>query len=80
MSEIKENNPTPETGRSRRNFFKISGMAAAGTAFGLSLPETALAAKMPRYNPKNGGRGYWKWVQNQFILDPKIVPQMSEKK
>lgn len=70
MGEIKETNPTVEKGLSRRNFFKLSGMAAAGAALGMNLPTTSLAAGIPKYSKR---KGYWKWVKSQFIIDPKIV-------
>jgi len=70
MGEIKENNPTTERGLSRRNFFKLSGMAAVGAAFGMNLPKTSLAAGRPKYRD---GQGYWAWVKNQFIIDPKVI-------
>lgn len=73
MSEIKEIDQTNEKGLSRRNFFKITGMAAAGAALGLNLPSTSLAADMPKYNAKSKGRSYWRWVQSQFVLDPNVV-------
>lgn len=71
MSEIK--GATTGQSLSRRNFFKISGMAAAGAALGLSTPTAARAGHGKKCQPKHGQRGYWKWVQKQFILDPKIV-------
>ena len=61
-----------ETELSRRNFIKMTGMVAAGTALGLSFPEASQAGKKPRFNPKNG-REYWDWVKNQFIIDPEVT-------
>lgn len=61
-----------ETGLSRRNFIKMTGMFAAASALGLSLPEASLASKKPHFNPKDE-KGHWNWVKNQFILDPKVT-------
>ncbi|BBO82990.1 aminotransferase [Desulfosarcina ovata subsp. sediminis] len=58
---------------SRRNFFKVSGMAAAGAAFGLGLSSVSHAAKPPTVSTVSNDTDYWQWVQDQFVLDPDIV-------
>jgi selenocysteine lyase/cysteine desulfurase len=73
MQEKSETSLDPDRKLSRRNFFKLSGMAAAGAALGLSLTSAAEAHKWPKKNPTSKSANYWKWVQHQFTLDPKIV-------
>ncbi len=76
MNEKKRTNEAPEPKLSRRNFFKIGGMtAAAGTAIGLGLPSNAEAWNWFKKKPHHHNRPslYWKWVQNQFILDKDLV-------
>lgn len=57
---------------SRRNFLKMTGMVAASTALGLSLPGVSAGAGMPKFQPAQAN-GFWKWAQNQFVIDPKVV-------
>ena len=58
---------------SRRHFFKISGMAAASAALGFSISPAAAASESIESDISSKNGDYWKWVQDQFILDPDIV-------
>ncbi len=61
-----------KTALSRRNFLKMTGMVAASSALGLSFPDASLARHKPKFHAKKA-TGYWDWVKNQFILDPKVT-------
>ena len=76
MHEKSKTNDVLETNLSRRNFFKIGGMAAAaGTAMGLGLSTDAEACNWFKKEGAKNHRetAYWKWVQNQFVLDKDLV-------
>lgn len=73
MHEKIDTKEIPENKLSRRNFFKISGLAAAGTAMGLGLPSASKACDWFENDPWNYSNSYWRQVQHKFILDPKIV-------
>ena len=73
MREKSDTSLAPERKLSRRSFFKLSGMAAAGAALGLSLPSASEASRWRKGNSFRKNSYYWKWVQDQFILDPDIV-------
>lgn len=73
MQEKSDTSLVPDRKLSRRSFFKLSGMAAAGAALGLSLPSAAEASKWRKGTSFRKNSDYWKWVQDQFILDPNTV-------
>ena len=73
MQEQSDTSLVPDRKLSRRSFFKLSGMAAAGAALGLSLPSAAEASKWRGGSSFRKNSDYWKGVQDQFILDPKTV-------
>jgi isopenicillin-N epimerase len=59
-------------GISRRDFFKLSGMAAAGGALGMAVAGRASAnAWSPNPDLKDGQ--FWHHVRKQFIIDPRVV-------
>jgi isopenicillin-N epimerase len=57
---------------SRRDFIRLSGMAAAGGALGLSLTERASAGVLPSA-PGRMQNDFWHQVRKQFIIDPRVV-------
>lgn len=59
-------------GISRRDFFRLSGMAAAGGALGLSLTGPASAGALPT-GPARRQNDFWHKVRRQFIIDPHVV-------
>ncbi len=59
-------------GISRRDFFRLSGMAAAGSALGLSLKGQASAGVLP-IGPAQRQNDPWHQVRKQFIIDPHVV-------
>jgi selenocysteine lyase/cysteine desulfurase len=73
MSQVNEFNSKK---MSRRNFLKLGGYSIAGGAAAISLPK-ALHANSPtphfEINPSMSERGFWKKVQNAFVLDPQKV-------
>ena len=66
------NEGSGSTGISRRDFFRLSGMAAAGGALGMALAGRASGEKWP---PKADHKDdiFWHQVRKQFIIDPKVV-------
>lgn len=59
-------------GISRRDFFRLSGMAAAGGALGLALTGRASAGALPTVSSQ-GQNDFWHQVRKQFIIDPHVV-------
>jgi isopenicillin-N epimerase len=59
-------------GISRRDFFRLTGMAAAGGALGLSLTGRAAAGVLPT-GPDQRQNDFWHQVRKQFIIDPRVV-------
>jgi hypothetical protein len=54
-------------------FFKLTGVAAAGGALSLTVSRQAVPQKISSINPRLPDKAFWKTVQNQFILDPKQI-------
>lgn len=59
-------------GISRRDFFRLSGMAAAGGALGFFLTGPASAGLLPA-GPAKRQNDFWHQVRKQFIIDPHVV-------
>ncbi len=57
---------------SRRDFIRLSGMAAAGGALGLSLTGRPSASVLP-INLDQGQNDIWHQVRKEFIIDPHVV-------
>jgi isopenicillin-N epimerase len=57
----------------RRNFLKLTGVAASGGALGLTLSCQSATEKVPPINTGLPEKGFWKTIQDQFVLDPKQV-------
>ena len=68
----KEGTESMGNGLTRRKFFRLAGMAAAGGAAGLMIPKGLQAASV-RTHPEAINSGFWKKIQNEFIIDPKVV-------
>ncbi len=64
-----------QNGISRRGFFKLAGIAAAAGAAGVSFPKGAGAApsRLLSLDARLPKDLFWKGVQKQFIMDPKVV-------
>ena len=60
----------------RRNFLRLTGAAAVGgSAMGLA-PAAALASDdggEQHFRPRGKGRGFWRSVSREFVLDPRSV-------
>lgn len=57
----------------RRNFLKLTGIAAAGGALSLAASCRSSPEKLPSMDPGMPDGEFWKTVQGQFILDPDQV-------
>lgn len=57
----------------RRNFLKLTGITAAGSALGLTASCQSVTPKVPSIDAGITDKDYWKTIQDQFILDPKQV-------
>lgn len=57
----------------RRNFLKLTGVAASGGALNLTLSGQSAPKDPPAINHGLDDRAFWKTVQDQFVLDPKQI-------
>ena len=57
----------------RRNFLKLTGVAASGGALGLTLSCQSATKKTPPIDTSLPDKEFWETIQDQFILDPKQV-------
>ena len=62
-----------EKGMDRRDFLKITGVAATGYALSISTACQTGTKSVPPIDPGLSEKGFWKSVQDQFCLDPKQV-------
>ncbi len=60
-------------GIDRRNFLKLAGLAAAGSAVSLTTTSQAGTNKIPPIDQGLPEGAFWKNVQDQFILDPEQI-------
>ena len=57
----------------RRNFLKLTGVAASGGALNLAMLGQSATEKTVPIDRDLPDRAFWKTVQDQFVLDPKQV-------
>ena len=57
----------------RRNFLKLTGVAAAGGTLSLPLPCQSATKKTLSIDHGLPDKAFWKTIQDQFVLDPKQI-------
>jgi isopenicillin-N epimerase len=57
----------------RRDFIKLTGIAATGSALSLSTPCQAVPEGIPPIDSSLPGKIFWRRIRKQFVLDPKQI-------
>jgi isopenicillin-N epimerase len=57
----------------RRDFIKLTGIAATGSALSFGAPCQAVPKGIPPIDSSLPEKAFWKRIRNQFILDPKQI-------
>jgi isopenicillin-N epimerase len=70
---IQEKNHSHAENIDRRNFLKLTGVAAAGGALSLTLPCQSATKKTLSIDHGLPDKAFWKTIQDQFVLDPKQI-------